>query len=52
VIAFVLALMLKEVPLRLVSGLQAAREAAAARDPDAPDAGGATHDPEQSTLTR
>jgi EmrB/QacA subfamily drug resistance transporter len=52
VIAFVLALMLKEVPLRLVSGLQAAREAAAARDPDAPDAGGATHDPEQPTLTR
>ena len=30
----------------------AEREAAAARDPDAPDAGGATHDPEQSTLTR
>ncbi len=45
VVAFVLALMLKEIPLRMVSGLQAAREAAAA-DGSAPDAAGATHDPE------
>ncbi|MEO8887975.1 MAG: MDR family MFS transporter [Jatrophihabitantaceae bacterium] len=53
VFAFVLSLMLKEVPLRMVSGLQAAREAAAAADPDAPDAGGATHEPEDAaTLTR
>ncbi|MGH8963521.1 MAG: MDR family MFS transporter [Jatrophihabitantaceae bacterium] len=54
VFAFVLALMLKEVPLRMVSGLQAAREAAAAKSADSADAGGATHDPEQPspTLTR
>jgi len=45
VFAFVLALMLKEVPLRMVSGLQAAREAAAAAG-KGPDAGGATHEPE------
>jgi EmrB/QacA subfamily drug resistance transporter len=44
--ALVLALALKEVPLRMVSGLQAAREAAAATDKDMPDAGGATHEPE------
>jgi EmrB/QacA subfamily drug resistance transporter len=44
VLAFVLSLMLKEVPLRMVSGLQAAREAAAAAGQ--PDAGGATHEPE------
>jgi len=50
----VFSLMLKEVPLRTMSGLQAAREAAAAQDPDAVDEGGATHDPEQpaGTLTR
>ena len=52
VFAFVLSLMLKEVPLRMVSGLQAAREAAAASNPDAADPGGATHDPERSTLAR
>jgi EmrB/QacA subfamily drug resistance transporter len=46
VFAFILAVMLKEVPLRMVSGLQAAREQAAAQLADAPDAGGATHDPE------
>jgi len=46
VFAFVLALMLKEVPLRMVSGLQAAREAAAAAGQ--PDAGGATHEPESA----
>jgi hypothetical protein len=44
VIAFVMALLLPEVPLRMQSGLEAAREAAAARG--APDAGGATHEPE------
>jgi EmrB/QacA subfamily drug resistance transporter len=54
VLAVVFSLMLKEIPLRTVSGLQAAREAAAAADPDMVDAGGATHDPEESakTLTR
>jgi EmrB/QacA subfamily drug resistance transporter len=54
VLAFVLALFLKEVPLRAQSGLQAARTAAAAEDADMADAGGATHDPEQisPTLTR
>ncbi|MCU1657027.1 MAG: putative multidrug resistance protein [Pseudonocardiales bacterium] len=54
VIAIVLSALLKEVPLRTQSGLQAARAAAAATDPDAPDAGGATHDPEHisPTLTR
>jgi EmrB/QacA subfamily drug resistance transporter len=45
-IAVVLSVMLKEVPLRTQSGLQAARAAAAATDPDMPDAGGATHAPE------
>ncbi len=45
-VAVVLSLMLKEVPLRTQSGLQAARAAAAATDPDMPDAGGATHAPE------
>jgi hypothetical protein len=45
VLALVLAIMLKEVPLRMVSGLQAAREAAAAEG-SSPDAGGATHDPD------
>jgi EmrB/QacA subfamily drug resistance transporter len=47
VFAFVLALMLKEIPLRMVSGLQAAREAAAAAG-QGPDAGGATHEPEST----
>jgi EmrB/QacA subfamily drug resistance transporter len=42
-VAVVLSVMLKEVPLRTQSGLQAARAAAAATDPDMPDAGGATH---------
>jgi EmrB/QacA subfamily drug resistance transporter len=51
VLAFVLSLMLKEVPLRMVSGLQAARDAAAAAS-DAPDAGGATHEPETVTPAR
>jgi EmrB/QacA subfamily drug resistance transporter len=46
VIAVVLSLMLKEVPLRTMSGMEAARAAAAATDPDMPDAGGATHRPE------
>jgi EmrB/QacA subfamily drug resistance transporter len=50
VLAFVLAVMLREVPLRMVSGLQAARDAAAAAG-DAPDAGGATHDPEEPVAT-
>jgi EmrB/QacA subfamily drug resistance transporter len=44
VIALVLSFLLPEVPLRLQSGLQAARQAAAAQG--APDAGGATHEPE------
>jgi len=47
--AVILAAMMKEVPLRLQSGLQAAREHAAATDPSMPDAGGATHEPEQIT---
>jgi len=41
IIAFVLALFLKEVPLRRVSGMEAARAEAAA---GAPDPGGATHE--------
>ena len=48
VFAFILSLRLKEVPLRLVSGLQAARDAEAAKG-GSPDAGGATHDPETVT---
>jgi EmrB/QacA subfamily drug resistance transporter len=51
VLAFVLSLFLKEVPLRTQSGLQAAREAAAAAAGDAPDAAGATHQPAPTTLT-
>jgi EmrB/QacA subfamily drug resistance transporter len=51
VIAFVLSLMLREVPLRMVSGLQAAREAAAGQAPGAPDAGGATHPTDDSAGT-
>jgi EmrB/QacA subfamily drug resistance transporter len=47
VFAVVLALMMKEMPLRMQSGLQAAREHAAATDASMPDAGGATHAPEQ-----
>jgi EmrB/QacA subfamily drug resistance transporter len=46
VIGFVLALLMKEVPLRTMSGMEAARQAAMATDPDMPDAAGATHDPE------
>ncbi len=49
VIAFVLSLRLKEVPLRTQSGLEAARAAAAAQDPDVQDAGGATHAPESGS---
>ena len=48
VIAFVLSLMLKEVPLRLQSGLEAARAAAAAAGDE--DASGATHDPEAASV--
>ena len=50
VVGFVLSLFLKEVPLRMVSGLQAAREAAAAKGIDTPDAGGATHQPETTLI--
>ena len=46
VLAFILSLFLKEVPLRMQSGLAAARAAAAAEDGDMPDAAGATHEPE------
>jgi EmrB/QacA subfamily drug resistance transporter len=46
VFAFLLALILKEVPLRTQSGLEAARAAASAQDGDMPDAGGASHEPE------
>ncbi|MEO6885664.1 MAG: MDR family MFS transporter [Jatrophihabitantaceae bacterium] len=49
VFALILSLMLKEIPLRMVSGLQAARDLAAAQDADALDAGGATHEPEVKT---
>jgi hypothetical protein len=49
VVAVILAAYMKEVPLRTQSGLQAAREQAAATDRDMPDAGGATHQPEQIT---
>ena len=49
VVAVVLASVMKEVPLRMQSGLQAAREQAAATDATMPDAGGATHEPEQVT---
>jgi EmrB/QacA subfamily drug resistance transporter len=47
VVAIVLAAVMKEVPLRTQSGMQAAREHAAATDATMPDAGGATHAPEQ-----
>ena len=46
VLAFVLSLFMKEVPLRMMSGMQAQRQAAAAHDPNMPDAVGATHEPE------
>jgi len=49
VFAFLLSLFLKEVPLRLQSGLEAARTAAAAEDGDMPDATGATHEPVPNT---
>ncbi len=51
VAAVVLAVLMKEVPLRTQSGMQAARERAAATDASMPDAGGATHQPEQITPT-
>jgi hypothetical protein len=44
VVAFIAALLLPEVPLRMQSGMQAARSAAAARGDEDP--GRATHDPE------
>jgi hypothetical protein len=47
VAAIVLAALMKEVPLRTQSGMQAAREHAAATDATMPDAGGATHAPEE-----
>ncbi|MDT4909757.1 MAG: hypothetical protein QOF87_3007 [Pseudonocardiales bacterium] len=46
VLAFLLSLMLKEVPLRTQSGLEAARAEASAADGDMPDAGGASHEAE------
>ena len=46
VIAFVLSLFMKEVPLRTMSGMQAQRVAEAATDPNYEDAARATHDPE------
>jgi hypothetical protein len=46
VLAFLLSLMLKEVPLRTQSGLEAARAEASATDGDMPDAGGASHEAE------
>ena len=49
VFAVILSLFLKEVPLRLQSGLEAARTAAAAEDGDTPDAAGATHEPAPNT---
>jgi hypothetical protein len=52
VVAFILSLFLKEVPLRTQSGLEAARSAAAAEDSTMPDAAGATHDPEQAAPSR
>jgi len=51
VIAFVLSLFMKEVPLRTMSGMQAAAAAAAATDPNVEDAGGATHDPESTNYS-
>ncbi|MEP7021751.1 MAG: MFS transporter, partial [Pseudonocardiales bacterium] len=52
VFAFLLSLLLREVPLRTQSGLEAARAAASAQDGDVPDAAGATHTPESATPTR
>ncbi|MDP9094065.1 MAG: MFS transporter [Actinomycetota bacterium] len=52
VIALVLSLFMKEVPLRTQSGLQAARAAeAAANDGASPDPGAAPHEPETITPT-
>jgi hypothetical protein len=51
VIAFVLSWFMKEVPLRMQSGLEAARAAAAASEADCADPGGATHEPEKITPT-
>jgi EmrB/QacA subfamily drug resistance transporter len=48
VLALVFSVLLPEVPLRMQSGLQAAREMAAAEG--APDAGGATHEPETAAV--
>ncbi len=50
VIGFVLALFLKEVPLRLQSGLQARRSAEQPTDPDFVDAAGATPEPAPPTF--
>jgi hypothetical protein len=50
VIAFLLALRMREVPLRTVSGQQA-RAAAEADAAGLPDAGGATHAPEVGART-
>jgi hypothetical protein len=46
VLALVISVFMKEVPLRTQSGLQAARAAEAAANPTTPDPAGATHDPE------
>jgi EmrB/QacA subfamily drug resistance transporter len=51
VFGFILALALKEVPLRSQSGLQAQRSTAEATDPDFVDEGGATHTPEAAAPT-
>ena len=50
-IAVVLSFMLKEVPLRTMSGMQAAQAAAAAADAKVLDAGGATQTPESIDAT-
>jgi EmrB/QacA subfamily drug resistance transporter len=52
VIALVISVFMKEVPLRTQSGLQAARAALAAEDPSTPDPGGATHDAEPVSGSR
>ncbi len=58
VLAFILALFLKEVPLRMVSGVEAARAEAAAvagsapETGDGPDPSGATHGPVGGTTAR
>ena len=47
VFAVLFSLLLKEVPLRMESGLQAQRSAEAADAAGAPDAAGATHDADE-----